>query len=102
MCGICGEIRFDGHSADVAAVTRMTCAMESRGPDSDGVVAHGPIALGHRRLSIIDLFLSNRALACAVVSSGVPGSDDQGFGCCRTGRPRGVAGTRCASGTRSH
>ena len=55
MCGICGEIRFDGSSADVAAVTRMTCAMESRGPDSDGVVAHGPIALGHRRLSIIDL-----------------------------------------------
>ena len=55
MCGICGEIRFDGQSADVAAVARMTRAMESRGPDSDGVVAHGPIALGHRRLSIIDL-----------------------------------------------
>ncbi len=29
--------------------------MESRGPDSDGVVAQGPIAFGHRRLSIIDL-----------------------------------------------
>ncbi|HYJ57463.1 MAG TPA: N-acetylglutaminylglutamine amidotransferase [Mycobacterium sp.] len=55
MCGICGEIRFDGRSADVAAVARMTDAMESRGPDSDGVVAQGPIALGHRRLSIIDL-----------------------------------------------
>ena len=55
MCGLCGEIRFDGQSADVAAVARMTRAMESRGPDSDGVVAHGPIALGHRRLSIIDL-----------------------------------------------
>jgi len=55
MCGICGEIRFDGQSADVAAVTRMTAAMASRGPDSDGVVAHGPLAFGHRRLSIIDL-----------------------------------------------
>jgi asparagine synthase (glutamine-hydrolysing) len=55
MCGICGEIRFDGQSADVGAVTRMTSAMVSRGPDSDGVFAHGPIALGHRRLSIIDL-----------------------------------------------
>ena len=55
MCGICGEIRFDGRSADVAAVARMTDAMSSRGPDSDGVVAHGQIALGHRRLSIIDL-----------------------------------------------
>ncbi len=55
MCGICGEIRTDGESADVAAVTRMTGAMVSRGPDSNGVFAHGPIALGHRRLSIIDL-----------------------------------------------
>jgi asparagine synthase (glutamine-hydrolysing) len=55
MCGICGEIRFDGRSADVAAVSRMTRAMVPRGPDSDGVVAHGPVALGHRRLSIIDL-----------------------------------------------
>jgi asparagine synthase (glutamine-hydrolysing) len=55
MCGICGEIRFDGRSADVVAVTRMTGAMVSRGPDSDGVFAHEHIALGHRRLSIIDL-----------------------------------------------
>ena len=29
--------------------------MTSRGPDADGVVAHGPVALGHRRLAIIDL-----------------------------------------------
>src|ERR1700730_7286454 len=55
MCGICAEIRFDGRSADVPAVTRMTGAMVSRGPDSDGVVAHGRVAFGHRRLSIIDL-----------------------------------------------
>jgi asparagine synthase (glutamine-hydrolysing) len=55
MCGICGEIRFDGRSADVTAVNRMTGAMVSRGPDSEGLVAHGPVALGHRRLSIIDL-----------------------------------------------
>jgi asparagine synthase (glutamine-hydrolysing) len=55
MCGICGEIRWDGRSADVAAVSRMTGTMVSRGPDDDGIFAHGPIALGHRRLSIIDL-----------------------------------------------
>ncbi|MDT5350774.1 MAG: hypothetical protein QOH91_4061 [Mycobacterium sp.] len=55
MCGICGEIRWDGHAADVGAVTRMTGAMTSRGPDAQGVVAHGPVAFGHRRLSIIDL-----------------------------------------------
>jgi asparagine synthase (glutamine-hydrolysing) len=55
MCGICGEIRFDGRSADVRAVSRMTDVMVPRGPDSDGIVAHGPVAFGHRRLSIIDL-----------------------------------------------
>jgi asparagine synthase (glutamine-hydrolysing) len=33
----------------------MTDALRPRGPDSSGVVAYGPIALGHRRLSIIDL-----------------------------------------------
>jgi asparagine synthase (glutamine-hydrolysing) len=55
MCGICGEIRWDGQAADVGAVARMTGAMTSRGPDGDGMVAHGQVALGHRRLSIIDL-----------------------------------------------
>jgi len=48
MCGICGEIRFDGQSADVDAVGRMTGAMTSRGPDSDGVVAHA-----ERKLEIL-------------------------------------------------
>ena len=55
MCGICGEIRFDGSAADVAAVDDMTCSMTRRGPDANGVFAKGPVALGHRRLKIIDL-----------------------------------------------
>jgi len=55
MCGICGEIRFDGRSADVTAVSRMCAVMVPRGPDSDGLVAQGRVAFGHRRLSIIDL-----------------------------------------------
>lgn len=55
MCGIAGEIRFDGEAADVEAVARITGAMARRGPDGSGVHAAGPIALGHRRLKIIDL-----------------------------------------------
>ena len=55
MCGICGELRFDGADADVAAVRRMTEAMQARGPDSSGVFARGSHAFGHRRLKIIDL-----------------------------------------------
>jgi len=55
MCGICGEITFDGTLASAAAVQRMTEAMARRGPDGEGIVARGRVALGHRRLSIIDL-----------------------------------------------
>ncbi len=55
MCGIAGEMRFDAAPADVAAVGRITAAMHRRGPDGSGVHAQGPIALGHRRLKIIDL-----------------------------------------------
>ena len=55
MCGFSGELRFDGKSPDVAAVERMTGQMVARGPDGHGIYASGPIALGHRRLSIIDL-----------------------------------------------
>jgi asparagine synthase (glutamine-hydrolysing) len=55
MCGIAGEIRFDGGHADVEAVTRITAAMNRRGPDGTGVHAVGPVALGHRRLKILDL-----------------------------------------------
>jgi len=39
----------------VGAVARMAETMAPRGPDGSGVVAHGRVAFGHRRLSIIDL-----------------------------------------------
>ena len=55
MCGICGEIRFDGQRPDVEAVARVTEAMAPRGPDGAGVWSSGTAALGHRRLAIIDL-----------------------------------------------
>jgi asparagine synthase (glutamine-hydrolysing) len=54
MCGICGEIRFKGE-VDMQAVSRMTAAMTPRGPDASGVVSRDRVALGHRRLKIIDL-----------------------------------------------
>ncbi|MBM2622870.1 N-acetylglutaminylglutamine amidotransferase [Actinoplanes sp. LDG1-06] len=55
MCGIAGELRYDGHLADEEAVRRMLPCLESRGPDGEGLWARGPVALGHRRLKIIDL-----------------------------------------------
>ncbi|MDQ0315732.1 N-acetylglutaminylglutamine amidotransferase [Amorphus orientalis] len=55
MCGICGEVTFDGSMASSAALGRMTEAMARRGPDAEGIVGRGRVMFGHRRLSIIDL-----------------------------------------------
>ncbi|SDX55663.1 asparagine synthase (glutamine-hydrolysing) [Geodermatophilus africanus] len=55
MCGLAGEVRFDGRRADVAALDRMTACQRHRGPDGDGLWVRGPVGLGHCRLSIIDL-----------------------------------------------
>jgi asparagine synthase (glutamine-hydrolysing) len=55
MCGICGELRFDGQPADLGALGRMMDAMARRGPDHGGSFSDGSLAFGHRRLSIIDL-----------------------------------------------
>ncbi|MES9523215.1 N-acetylglutaminylglutamine amidotransferase [Streptomyces capoamus] len=55
MCGLSGEMRFDGTRPDLAAVQRMTDRLAARGPDGEGVWSRGAVALGHRRLKIIDL-----------------------------------------------
>ncbi|HSO44429.1 MAG TPA: N-acetylglutaminylglutamine amidotransferase, partial [Rhodoferax sp.] len=55
MCGICGELRFDSAAPDMAAVSRMSNQLARRGPDHAGTYQDGPMAFGHRRLSIIDL-----------------------------------------------
>ncbi|GGH45603.1 N-acetylglutaminylglutamine amidotransferase [Microbacterium album] len=55
MCGLAGEVRFDGRPADLDALAEMTRCLVHRGPDGTGVWGNGPVALGHRRLSIIDL-----------------------------------------------
>ncbi|MDH1262606.1 N-acetylglutaminylglutamine amidotransferase [Pseudomonas sp. GD03944] len=55
MCGIAGELRFDQRPADLAAVERITHHLAPRGPDAHGFHSQGPVALGHRRLKIMDL-----------------------------------------------
>ncbi|WP_309050792.1 N-acetylglutaminylglutamine amidotransferase [Streptomyces sp.] len=55
MCGLSGEIRFDGGRPDLAAVERMTDRLAARGPDGRGLWNRGAVAFGHRRLKIIDL-----------------------------------------------
>jgi asparagine synthase (glutamine-hydrolysing) len=57
MCGIAGIIHIDPREVSAARVKVMTDAIAHRGPDGERqwVSADGTTALGHRRLSIIDL-----------------------------------------------
>src|SRR6266511_3825469 len=56
MCGIAGQFLFNPREAvSRADIGRMCDTLVHRGPDDEGVFLKGPIGLGHRRLSIIDL-----------------------------------------------
>lgn len=58
MCGICGWV---DHERDLGApdarreLAAMTETMACRGPDQEGTWVDGPVALGHRRLAVIDV-----------------------------------------------
>ena len=57
MCGLCGEVRFDGGPVEAGAVAAMRDQMPHRGPDASGLYV-SPAAtagLGFRRLKIVDL-----------------------------------------------
>lgn len=56
MCGICGQYNFGKPTPVIPAVIeRMTRTMVHRGPDDEGFFFSGPLGLGFRRLSIIDI-----------------------------------------------
>ncbi len=55
MCGICGDISFDTSPVSLTVVQEMMTKMIPRGPDAAGSYMQGSVALGHRRLKIIDL-----------------------------------------------
>ena len=56
MCGICGQYNFaSGAPVLRQDVEAMTATIRHRGPDDDGFLFAGPLGLGFRRLSIIDL-----------------------------------------------
>lgn len=55
MCGICGEIYWNGQLSSETGLKPMLKALEKRGPDDGGTWVQNQVGLGHRRLSIIDL-----------------------------------------------
>lgn len=63
MCGLSGFLSLDQKRADPAIVRRMTATLRHRGPDDEGYYVDGPVALGHRRLQIIDLATGHQPIA---------------------------------------
>ena len=56
MCGICGQYNFsDNKPVQLDDIKRMAGSLVHRGPDDEGFFLAGPLGLGFRRLSIIDL-----------------------------------------------
>src|SRR3954465_11607593 len=63
MCGLSGILNVERKPVDPAIIRRMSDCMAHRGPDADGFYIKDEVALGHRRLSIIDLStLANQPL----------------------------------------
>jgi asparagine synthase (glutamine-hydrolysing) len=60
MCGICGKIDLTDKAVPLALLRSMTDSFAYRGPDDEGFFLDGPVGLGHRRLSIIDLSPAGR------------------------------------------
>ena len=62
MCGIAGIVRFDGEPVLEREVRAMCAMLVHRGPDEEGVYLGSGVALGMRRLSIIDLDSSQQPI----------------------------------------
>src|SRR3954451_19805035 len=66
MCGICGQFNFGSNApVDPERIRRMADSIAHRGPDDEGYFVSGPIGLGFRRLSIIDLAGGHQPMADA-------------------------------------
>lgn len=76
MCGICGEFVFGQGPAVAGGAEAMLETLAHRGPDDAGLLREDGLALGHRRLSIIELSPLGRQPmwsadgACAIVFNG--------------------------------
>ncbi|HEY8507046.1 MAG TPA: asparagine synthase (glutamine-hydrolyzing), partial [Steroidobacteraceae bacterium] len=77
MCGIVGVARRAGVSpAEAQAVRRMAGAIHHRGPDEEGFHDAGPVVIGMRRLSIIDLSGGHQPIASEDESVWVVGNGE--------------------------
>lgn len=62
MCGITGILHKNAHAVLPGVLQTCTGKLIHRGPDAEGYYLKGPVGLGHRRLSIIDLGLGHQPM----------------------------------------
>jgi asparagine synthase (glutamine-hydrolysing) len=66
MCGIAGQFNFQRREpVERDTIVRMTRSIAHRGPDDEGFFIAGPVGLGFRRLSIIDLIGGHQPMSDA-------------------------------------
>src|SRR6266511_1291345 len=66
MCGIAGQFNFQrGEPVERETIVQMARSIAHRGPDDEGFFIAGPVGLGFRRLSIIDLASGHQPLSDA-------------------------------------
>lgn len=65
MCGIAGILEFSGREPSRRQAEAMLTNLRHRGPDGDGLHIEGPVALGHRRLALIDLVTGDQPMTNA-------------------------------------
>jgi len=66
MCGICGQFSFQRREpVERETIVRMARSIAHRGPDDEGFFIAGPVGLGFRRLSIIDLASGHQPMSDA-------------------------------------
>lgn len=70
MCGITGWVDFElNMSTKVDVLKQMTESLANRGPDADGIWHDAHAAVGHRRLSIIDLSGGRQPMEAGTIGS---------------------------------
>ena len=64
MCGIAGILSLNSREpVEEARLKRMRDVLRHRGPDGEGLWVEGPVGLGHRRLSIVDVAGGHQPMA---------------------------------------
>jgi hypothetical protein len=89
MCGICGQFNFERREPVLREmIVRMARSIAHRGPDDEGFFIAGPVGLGFRRLSIIDLAAGHQPMSDAeetvwiIFNGELPTSDFSPFTLC--------------------